>query len=68
MMMNDFYRNKHPHYSGPSLLDRILNVKAWREFNKENQWVQQMSHIWIRQLERDLSLKKAGLKHQGRVI
>jgi hypothetical protein len=62
MMIDDFYRHKHPHYGGPSLLDRILNLKAWREFNKENQWVQTWSEIWIRQLERDLSLQKAGLK------
>jgi hypothetical protein len=43
------------------LEDRLLNVKVWREFNKDNPWVEMMSSIWIRQLERDLSLKKIGL-------
>ena len=43
------------------LEDRLLNVKVWREFNKDNPWVEMMSRIWIRQLERDLSLKKIGL-------
>lgn len=57
------YRNS---IGKPSTLDRLLNLKVWREFNKDNEWVQTWSTIWIRKLERDFSLEEAGLKQKGR--
>ncbi|MBR18565.1 MAG: hypothetical protein CMA64_00200 [Euryarchaeota archaeon] len=56
-------KNIHPKYpTKPSTEDRLLNVKVWRELNKDNKWVQFISEIWLRQLERDLSLQRVGLK------
>ncbi len=56
-------KNIHPKYpTKPSTEDRLLNVKVWRELNKDNKWVQFISEIWVRQLERDLSLQRVGLK------
>lgn len=55
--------NIHPKYpTKPSTEDRLLNVKVWQHLNKDNKWVQFISEIWIRQLERDISLAKVGLK------
>ena len=55
--------NIHPKYpTKPSIEDRLLNVKVWQHLNKDNKWVQFISEIWIRQLERDISLARAGLK------
>jgi hypothetical protein len=47
----------------PSTEDRLLNVKVWKNMNKDNAWVQFISKIWIRRLARDLSLEKVGLTH-----
>ena len=55
--------NIHPKYpTKPSTEDRLLNVRVWRNFNKDNAWVQSFSEILERRLERDLSLEKVGLK------
>ena len=55
--------NIHPKYpTKPSTEDRLLNVKVWKELNEDNKWVQFISEIWIRRLERDISLAKDGLK------
>jgi len=57
--------NIHPKYpTKPSTEDRLLNVKAWRALNEDNPWCQFVSAIWIRVLERDLSLAKVGLTYK----